>query len=256
MTLTKTRPYTMTLKAAKESAGKLSLGNGKMPGSTFATDAFACNVADKLAQVKGSVCDSCYARKIQKLRPSVNQGWSNNQRLAVNLIANAPHKWVAAMVFQIEKAATKSGQPFHRWFDSGDLDSVDMLKAIVQVAKATPTIHHWLPTREMGIVKEYRKQGGSIPRNLRVRLSATMVGDKPVTSAKRLGVSTSTVHTDKTTLHGKECLAYRTDLTRGVVSISEYKQARKARDKSYDFGHCGDCRHCWLSPDNVSYGKH
>ena len=108
------RPYTMTLKAAKESAGKLSLGNGKMPGSTFATDAFACKVGDKLAQVKGSVCNGCYARKIQKLRPSVNQGWSNNQKLAVALIANAPHKWVAAMVFQIEKAATKSGQPWHR----------------------------------------------------------------------------------------------------------------------------------------------
>jgi hypothetical protein len=125
-----------TLKAAKEDAGKLSLGNGKMPGSTFATDAFACKVGDKLAKVKGSVCQSCYARKIQKLRPSVNQGWTNNQRLAVQLIATAPHKWVAAMVFQVEKAAIKSGQPFHRWFDSGDLDSVDMLAAIVKVAKA------------------------------------------------------------------------------------------------------------------------
>jgi hypothetical protein len=247
---------TMTLKSAKESAGKLSLGNGKMPGSTFATDAFACKVGDKLAQVKGSVCDSCYARKLQKLRPSVNQGWSNNQRLAVNLIANAPEKWVAAMVFQIEKAAIKSGQPFHRWFDSGDLDSIDMLAAIVKVTKKTPHIKHWLPTRESGIVKAYRKQGGSIPRNLRIRLSATMVGDKPLTSAKRLGVSTSTVHTDSTTIHGKECLAYRTDLSLGVVSLSEYKQARKARDKSYDFGHCGACRHCWTSATNVSYGKH
>ena len=247
---------TMTLKAAKESAGKLSLGNGKMPGSTFATDAFACKVGDKLAKVKGSVCHSCYARKIQKLRPSVNQGWSNNQKLAVNLITNAPHKWVAAMVFQVQKAAIKSGQPFHRWFDSGDLDSVDMLSAICKVAKATPDIKHWLPTREAGIVKQYRDQGGVIPRNLRIRLSATMVNDKPVSSAKRLGVSTSTVHTDKTEFHGKECLAYRTDLKRGVVSESEYKQARKTRNKSYDFGHCGECRHCWTSSVNVSYRKH
>ena len=232
MTLTKTRPYTMTLKAAKESAGKLSLGNGKMPGSTFATDAFACKVGDKLAKVEGSVCNGCYARKLQKLRPSVNQGWSNNQKLAVNLISNAPHKWVAAMVFQIEKASIKSGQPFHRWFDSGDLDSVDMLKAIVQVAKATPTIHHWLPTREMGIVKEYRKQGGSVPRNLRIRLSSTMVGDKPVTSAKRLGVSTSTVHKKGESFIGWQC---------------------PAPDQS---GNCGECRHCWTSPVNVSYRKH
>ena len=232
MTLTKTRPYTMTLKAAKESAGKLSLGNGKMPGSTFATDAFACKVGDKLAKVKGSVCHSCYARKIQKLRPSVNQGWGNNQKLAVNLIASAPHKWVAAMVFQVQKAAIKSGQPFHRWFDSGDLDSVEMLSAICKVAKATPEIKHWLPTREAGIVKQYRDQGGSIPRNLRVRLSATMVNDKPVASAKRLGVSTSTVHSKGESYVGHQC---------------------PAPDQG---GNCGDCRHCWTSSVNVSYRKH
>lgn len=221
-----------TLKAAKSDAGKLSLGNGKMPGSTFATDAFACKVGDKLAKVQGSVCAGCYARKIQKLRPSVNQGWTSNQKLAVKLIASAPHKWVAAMVFQVEKAAIKSGQPFHRWFDSGDLDSVDMLAAIVKVAKATPKIKHWLPTREVGIVKEYRKQGGSIPRNLRIRLSATMVGDKPLTSAKRLGVSTSTVHREGSPYIGWQC---------------------PAPDQE---GNCGECRHCWTSPANVSYRKH
>jgi hypothetical protein len=231
-TKTLSRPYAMTLKAAKESAGKLSLGNGKMPGSTFAMDAFSCKVGDKLANVKGSVCHSCYARKIQKLRPSVNQGWTNNQRLAVNLIANAPEKWVAAMVFQVEKAALKSGQPFHRWFDSGDLDSVDMLAAICKVAKATPSIHHWLPTRESAIVAAYRKAGGSIPRNLRIRLSSTMVGDSPVASAKRLGVSTSTVHLKGDSPVGHICPA------------------------PMQGGNCGDCRHCWLSPENVSYAKH
>jgi len=232
MILAKTRPYTMTLKAAKESAGKLSLGNGKMPGSTFAMDAFACKVGDKLAKVKGSVCDSCYARKLQKLRPSVNQGWGNNQKLAVALIANAPHKWVAAMVFQIEKAAIKSGENYHRWFDSGDLDSVDMLAAIVKVARKTPHVKHWLPTRESGIVKAYRKQGGTIPRNLRIRLSATMVNDKPLTSAKRLGVSTSTVHKKGESFVGWQC---------------------PAPDQG---GNCGDCRHCWDSSINVSYRKH
>lgn len=221
-----------TLKAAKEDAGKLSLGNGKMPGSTFATDAFACKVGDKLAKVKGSVCHSCYARKLQRLRPSVQQGWSNNQRLAVKLIANAPHKWVAAMVFQIEKAAIKSNEPWHRWFDSGDLHSVDMLEAIVKVAKATPQIKHWLPTREAAIVAAYRKQGGSIPRNLRIRLSATMVGDTPVASAKRLGVSTSTVHVKGKPFIGRQC---------------------PAPDQG---GNCGDCRTCWTSAINVSYRKH
>ena len=223
---------TMTLKSAKESAGKLSTGNSKMPGSTFATDAFACKVGDKLAAVEGSVCNGCYARRIQRMRPSVQKGWSSNQLLAVNLIANAPDKWIAAMEFQINKAAIKTGESYHRWFDSGDLDSVDMLAAIVKVARKTPHIKHWLPTRETGIVKAYRAQGGSIPRNLRIRISATMVGDTPVTSAKRLGVSTSTVHRKGESYVGHQC---------------------PAPDQG---GNCGDCRHCWLSPVNVSYRKH
>jgi hypothetical protein len=223
---------TMTLKSAKESAGKLSTGNSKMPGSTFATDAFACKVGDKLAKIEGSVCNGCYARRIQRMRPSVQKGWSNNQLLAVNLISNAPDKWVAAMEFQINKAAIKTSESYHRWFDSGDLDSVEMLAAIVKVARKTPHIKHWLPTRETGIVKAYRKQGGSIPRNLRIRISSTMIGDKPVTSAKRLGVSTSTVHRKGEAYTGHQCPAP----TQGNA--------------------CLDCRHCWTSPVNVSYIKH
>ena len=136
------------------------------------------------------------------------------------------------MVFQITKASGKSGQPFHRWFDSGDLDSVDMLACIVKVARLTPDIRHWLPTRESGIVKQYREQGGTIPRNLRIRLSSTMVGDAPVSSAKRLGVSTSTVHKAGESYVGHQC---------------------PAPDQG---GNCGDCRHCWISPVNVSYRKH
>ena len=50
-----------TVKASVEQAGKVSQGNSKMPGSTFATDAFACKVGSKLAKIKGSVCDGCYA---------------------------------------------------------------------------------------------------------------------------------------------------------------------------------------------------
>lgn len=223
----------LTLKSTRESAGKVSEGNTKMPGSTFATDAFSCRVGSKLAKVKGSVCAGCYARRLQKLRPSVNKGWSRNQNVAVKLIATDPAAWVEAMAFQIDRLSIKSGEPFHRWFDSGDLDSVAMLRAICEVARKTPHVKHWLPTREAGIVADYRKQGGSIPRNLRVRLSSTMIGDKPRRDmAKRLGVSTSTVHREGDRAHGWTCPA---------------SQQGKA---------CGACRHCWESPVNVSYPYH
>ena len=225
-TTTTKRPYTLTLKAAKESVS-ISKGNSKMPGSTFAQDSFACKVGSKLAKVKGSVCESCYARKIQRLRPSVNQGWSANYEKATRLIATNPTQWIKACVFQILRIADKTGEQYHRWFDSGDIDSVDQLKAIVQVCLATPDIAHWLPTRELAIVRQWQAQGGVIPSNLVIRLSAPMVDMRPVK-----GANTSTVHKQNAP-HGYACPAR----TQG--------------------NQCGDCRACWdASVANVSYPKH
>lgn len=225
-TLTKNRPYALTLKAAQESA-KISAGNSKMPGSTFAQDSFACNVGSKLAQVKGSICEACYARKLQKLRPSVDKGWKANYEKATRLIATNPDQWVKACVFQINRIADKTGELFHRWFDSGDLDSVAQLDAIVQVCLATPTIKHWLPTRELELVRQWQKQGGVIPDNLVIRLSAPMVDMRPVK-----GSNTSTVHKQKEPV-GWACPAR----TQGNA--------------------CGSCRACWdKSVANVSYPKH
>ena len=69
-----------TLKAAKETVS-ITNRNTKMVGSAFSSDSFACKVGSRLANVKGSVCESCYARRIQKMRPSVNQGWTRRLRI-------------------------------------------------------------------------------------------------------------------------------------------------------------------------------
>jgi hypothetical protein len=220
---------TMTLKAAIADAGKVSLGNGKMPGSTFAISAKRCNVGGKLAQVAGSTCSRCYALKLQKLRPSVDQGWEANYFKATALIASKPEAWAKAMAFQITRASAKSGQPFHRWFDSGDLQSVDMLRAIALTCELTPAIRHWLPTREAKIVRDYVKAFGALPNNLVVRVSATMIGDKPIAGH----ANTSTVHRKGTDNVGHACPAS--------------KQGNS----------CGDCRACWsLDVGNVSYPLH
>jgi hypothetical protein len=212
-----------TLKAAKETVA-ITNRNTKMVGSAFSSDSFACKVGSRLASVKGSVCESCYARRIQKMRPSVNQGWTRNYEKSVDLIAKAPQKWVAACVFQINRFATKTGENYHRWYDSGDLDSLNQLKAIIEVAKQTPNIKHWLPTRELAIVRSYK---GKVPSNLVIRLSAPMVDDKPVK-----GVNTSTVHKHKAAI-GWICPAPKQN------------------------NNCGDCRACWTpSVANVSYHKH
>lgn len=220
---------TMTLKASQAIAGKMSNRNSKMPGSTFAISAFHCNVGSKLAKIAGSVCHRCYAIKLQKLRPSVDKGWTNNLETAVDSIANDPDAWAEAAAFQIERMALKSGEMFHRWFDSGDLQSVEMLAAICHVAAITPSVQHWLPTREAGIVKQYKQAGGTVPGNLVIRVSATMINDAPV----RGYANTSTVHRKGADVQGHVCPA------------------------SQQGGACGECRACW-SPEvaNVSYPLH
>lgn len=243
----------LTLKKSIEESGKVSLGNTKMPSTTFAISAKHCNVGGKLVDIEGSTCSRCYALKLQKLRPSVDTGWTNNLFKAVKMIKENPKLWAKMVSFQIERGCKKLGVNYHRWFDSGDLQSVDMLHAIALSAELTPTIKHWLPTREAKLVKQYRKQYGQEPSNLVIRVSATMISDKPIKGHE----NTSTVHRKGEAIYGKECLAYRTNKDAKVVPSEAFKVMTREEKKEQDFGHCGDCRACW-SKDvaNISYPLH
>ena len=183
--------------------GYISKRNTKMPGTTFAIDAYACNVGSKLALNPNTPCHACYARKLQRLRPSVDQGWKANLRYNTD--------------------------NYHRWFDSGDLQSVGMLQSIVNVCLMTPNIKHWLPTQERGVVKQFKKLGNNIPDNLVIRVSARLLN-----GAMPSGFSNgSQVFTTGNTAKGKEC---------------------KARTRSNS---CGKCRACWdKAVEFISYPKH
>jgi hypothetical protein len=219
----------MTLKAAIADAGRVTIDNTKMPGTTFPISAKRCKTGAKLVKVEGSVCSKCYALRLQAFRPSVDQGWEANYLRATTMIERNPVRWSEACAYQINRAIDKGSKPYHRWFDSGDLQSVAMLRAIVMVCEALPNVAHWLPTREAGIVKAYARQYGAFPANLVVRVSSTMIGDEP-----RPGYAhTSTVHRHGRKHVGEECLAR----TRGNA--------------------CGPCVACWdPTIPNVSYPLH
>ena len=209
----------MLVKESQE-YGKISLGNTKMPGTTYAVDAFACITGSKLAKVKGSICSGCYSIRLQKIRPSVDKGYKKN--LFKWQVSNTSN-WIDAMVFQILRAKVKE----HRWFDSGDLQSLEMLEAIAEIARQTPGVKHWLPTKEYGIYAKYLKTNIE-PSNLVVRVSATMIDGNP----SKVFKNTSTVHKNNKPI-GFECKAR----TRGNA--------------------CGPCRACWDKRiKNVSYPKH
>ena len=220
---------TMTLKQAKAELGGLGYPS-KMPGTAFGISAKSCSVGAKLAKVPGSVCHGCYALKANYLYPSVAQAHETRLRGLEN------PAWVAGMVMQLNHAhSTGKGRKgpiasgWHRWHDSGDLQSVEHLAKICEVARQTPHIRHWLPTREISVLKAYVAAGNVVPANLTIRVSATMVDG----AATKVWPTVSLVHTAEAEKGAHVCPAPKQD------------------------GKCGDCRKCW-DPDvkKVSYALH
>ncbi len=193
----------------------------KLPCHGYSISSSHCNTGSTLRGIEGSVCSKCYAHK-------GNYVWSNvtscHER-RYNSMMNDPN-WVNNMSSVINHL----NEGYFRWFDSGDLQSVENLKNIVEVCKNTPTTKHWLPTKEYGIVKKYIDNGGVIPDNLVIRLSGYMIdGPAPTELAKQLNVVTSTVT--------------KTGVFNCLASLHDNK--------------CCNCRKCWnKNVKNVAYKYH
>ena len=198
----------MLKKEAKKITGGLRAPS-MMPGPAYNLPAQACITGSKLVKIPGSVCHGCYALKGRYRFKNVKDALS--RRLASIM----DPRWVDAMVVLIDK------EPFFRWHDSGDLQSVQHLKNIFEVCNRTPGTQHWLPTRE---VKFLPLNFDAIPKNLIIRLS----GHKIDKAAASFWPWTSTVVTA-----GRTC---------------------PAPDQNNE---CKDCRACWSRDTaNVAYGKH
>jgi len=195
----------------------------KMPGPSYSISAFSCQTGSKLAKIPGSVCHGCYARKNA-------YAWKTTQAALSKREATLSHPlWVEAMVVQI------GSNSWFRWHDSGDIQSINHLDRICQVAKATPDTKHWLPTKEIGMVRDYVKTH-QVPANLIIRLSAPMVDSKALR-----GLDSPQV---------KTC---RTISEAGIVDGTSTKVCPAPKQG----GKCGDCRNCWdLNVEDVAYLKH
>ena len=193
----------------------------KMPCPSFSTPAQACNTGAKLAKIKGSVCHGCYAKKGTYSYKNVKGLREHNLRTLDNLDV-----WRRSMI-KLIKDNDVTG--FFRWHDSGDINSAEHLKAIIDIAQALPDIKFWLPTKEKGILNQVRRQM-QIPDNLIIRLSMPMINQPPNDTSWQL---TSTVRTKDGIVHGVECKSYENN------------------------GKCGTCRACWdKTISNITYIKH
>lgn len=72
---------------------------------------------------------------------------------------------------------------FFRWFDSGDMYSLDLANKIYEIMKATPHVQHWLPTRMHKFSKFYDVIAKmSDLENVAVRLSSDSIQGEKVQS--------------------------------------------------------------------------
>jgi len=203
----------MNLKQAKEITGGLS-SPSKMPGYAYNLPAWRCITGVKLQAVAGSVCAGCYAMKGRYRFRNVKEALERRQQSLVH------PEWVEAMTTLVTHYSRKV--PFFRWHDSGDLQGVDHLNNIFEVCNRTPLVQHWMPTREVKILKGIQPE--VVPKNLIIRVSSHMIDQGPVKSWP---------HTSTVVQAGKSCPA------------AEQGNA------------CGDCRQCWdKTVSNVAYPKH
>ena len=201
----------MKTEEAKNITGSLSKPS-KMPGHAYGIPAAECKTGKKLQDVPGSTCYKCYATKGCYVFPVVQA--AQYRRLE----AIRHPLWVKAMAAQINSKKSK----YFRWHDSGDVQSLKHLAKIFKVARLTPDVAHWLPTREAW-TQAYQDRA---PSNLIIRFSMPMVNQEAAGNWR----NTSTVVTDE-----------------NKATCPAPKQGNA----------CGDCRACWTpSVKNVAYLAH
>lgn len=219
--------------------GKVQERNSKIEGSTFNLPTWACHTGSKLAKVAGSVCEKCYATAIEKGIRGATVRASVQANLDAWLRAKESgevHEWCVAIASQImaisnrkrkrANPAKRVGYDQHRWFSGGDCHDYEMFCAIMQVARMTPNIKHWFPTKEKGFVLTYLRQYGDFPPNMCVRVSDPMIDGKQ--NSVEIGFVRAAVQ------RNSELVGYKCPAT--------FNKAQKS---------CGGCTACWDT--NVKY---
>jgi hypothetical protein len=154
-----------------------------------------------------TACSGCYARSGMYHFGAVKAVREDNKQDAKR------SGWVADMVQALKK------DKHFRWFDSGDMYSIELAEKIYSVMKATPGTKHWLPTR----MYKFKKFADVLARmqalpNVMVRPSSDAVDGSFVAG-----------------VHGSTILPDADKAPEGVTVCQAYNQG----------GKCLDCRACY-----------
>jgi len=96
----------------------------KMPGLSYSLPAWECKTGWKLAQVPGTPCFSCYAKKGNYTRYPAIKAAQYRRLKAID-----HPQWVDAMAAKIRN------QKWFRWHDAGDVQSAEHMQKILLVIR-------------------------------------------------------------------------------------------------------------------------
>ena len=164
-------------------------------------------------------CKGCYATTGNYNYPNVKAPRIHN-REDFNR-----HDWDSDMIKALDSSR------YFRWFDSGDMFSLELAEKILHVMEATPWCKHWLPTR----MHKFKKFHSVISKmqalpNVVVRFSSDSVQGQTVE-----GMTTSTIFSEESQLPANAtiCRAYEHE------------------------GKCNGCRACYdKSVEVIAYKSH
>lgn len=211
-------------KARSKGQAILAIGGlsapSKMPCKSYGLPASRCLTGSKLRNVEGSTCSDCYACKGCYLFSSTVGAHARRMAIVDACVDSGDWRnFVDSFVILLRD------KPHFRWHDSGDIQSVSHLDAIVQIAWICNTTQFWIPTREFGMVRAWMRENGEFPPNLNVRVSAHMTGtiavSIPGTTSSAVDIVSTMARPDDTLVNTFHCPAPGNN------------------------GECGDCRACW-----------
>ena len=139
----------MKIKDIEKKIGTLS-NPSKMPSYAWGISAKDCKTGSKLAKIKGTICNKCYALKGHYAFKNVADAHK------IRLEAIKEPEWVDYMseLLTIKYKNKDKSKRYHRWFDSGDIQSFGHLMKIFEVCEQTPHIRYWLATREYQLISQ------------------------------------------------------------------------------------------------------
>ena len=155
----------------------------KMPGWAYGLPAAECKTGSKLAKVPGSVCSGCYALKGCYVFPVVQA--AQYRRLEAIRSPLWVVQWRYLLIVKNQKNLAGMTPATYR--------TKSTYLKIFAVAKLTPQVKHWMPTREAW-VKHFLPE---CPANLVIRFSGQMI-DQPAIASWPHTSTVSTKPEDRT----------------------------------------------------------